>query len=101
MRTNLHSRDLRFAATRESDNCRAPVSRMRLPRDEPARFECVNQVGDITRRAAQKLAELSLRPLRLTLQLPEEFSPGWRQAPFRQARSGGSHSPISCGGLMW
>jgi hypothetical protein len=82
----LHSRDHGLAATCEGDKGRPPVGWMALARDEAARFECVYQIGDITRRAAQKLAELALRPLRLTLQLPEEFSPGWRQTPFRQAR---------------
>ena len=82
----MHSRDLGLAATCKGDKGRTPVGWMGLPRDEPARFECVYQIGDIPWRAAQKLAELSLRPFRLTLQLPEEFSPGWGETAFRQAR---------------
>jgi hypothetical protein len=86
MRTSLHARHLGLAAPRETDNGRAAVSRMRFTRDQAARFERVYQIGDIPRRAAQKLAELALRPLRPTLQLPEDFSPGWRETAFRQAR---------------
>ncbi|HLZ30268.1 MAG TPA: hypothetical protein VKV73_23335 [Chloroflexota bacterium] len=82
----MHSRDLGLAATCEGDEGRPPVGWMGLPRDEAAGFECVYQIGDIAWRAPQNLTELSLRPLGLQLQLPEEVSPGSRQTAFRQAR---------------
>jgi hypothetical protein len=86
LRTSLHSRDFGLAAAGEGDKGRPPVGWMGLPRDEAARFECVYQIGDITWRALQQLAELALRPHRLTLQLPQEFRAGWRETAFRQAR---------------
>ena len=54
--------------------------------NKAGRFERVHQIGDVARRAAQDLTQLSLRLLRLTLQLPEKFSPGACQAALRQTR---------------
>lgn len=66
---------------------------MRLPLDQAGAFERVHQVSDVTRRAAQDLAELSLRPLWLTLQLPEKLGAGSGEAALRQTRvhSRGQH----------
>jgi hypothetical protein len=54
--------------------------------DQAGPLECVHEVCDITGRAAQELAQLSLRPARLPLKLPEDFSPRSREAAFRESR---------------
>jgi hypothetical protein len=59
---------------------------MRFTHDQAGRLERVHEVGDVARRAAQELAELALGRLRLMLQVPEQFSPGARQAALRQSR---------------
>jgi hypothetical protein len=66
---------------------------MGFAHDQAARFERIHQIGNVPWRAPQNLAKLSLRPLRLMPQLPEEFSPAGRETPLRKARvhAGGQH----------